>query len=999
MNSAATSRKTWCQHEAEAVAERISRQGPGDPHLADSVAFSAGFGPSGLPHIGTVCEVLRVSLVRKAFDRLGIAKTKLFIVSDDLDALRKIPPSFPISAELIEELGRPLSKIKDPFNKHPSLSEGINQRLINELAIHQLDYQFVRSSDAYSSGEYNETILRFLASYEALNEIVASGLGPVRRASYNIFMPISPTSGRVIEHIRILEIDVQKGQITYEIPRSVLVQRPGLEYSVTTEEYYSCEPIGRPTTISVLNGHCKLQWKADWAMRLISRNISFEMHGEDLTDSARTVLKICRELRHEPPILFRYGLFSDSMGKKISKTKGNGASLENIRRFIPPGGLQHFVFTAPKRPSRFHIGLSPSIVDKWLRDAQAYKTQPDAKRLENPSHYLPIEPLLEAVNPGYRKVLRIIDACAANNDDLVKFYLGQYGIDSRCIDSLDGGYLRHVVMYYRDVVLPLKSAAQPSPSERVTLDFLASLLVSKDSDLATAIGIQTLLHRVWQRFSKLDSIRDLYQLVYRCVLGQPSGPKLARHILLYGPQRFGDLIASRMHSAGETECPATTFTYKGDGIPSPTASTTPIFNSADRFMHTLRPISFHSIARTAKVFADHLRLFRGEIIRSLSGFECQNVAEDEIRRSIELLDNLEKNQEYFRFAIRGVTSFLPLNQPLYATVCFGAVPSLMADEVWVRPPTAMQTHYQRLVATLDLKHYFPNLNISYEEKEEFVARRAPVTDAVIFTGTPENARKVRSKFLRGALFILNGSGHNPLVISDNADVGAAVNCAMRVVLYNQGQDCAGPNSVLIHTAKYDEFIAKLRQGLDAMRHLVGPYESPQNIVGPNSDPDHAIKIARLFREERIHCTYGGDVNPVTGLIRPTIFEKDLCHGGNYREFFAPVFFIQRYDDDDALKLYFDHPEYHPNAMYITLFGNSAYISQLVSEGQHPADTVLYGADLHQVEKGYLPYGGPGPAASCLYVNGERKPGATLPQRDIYLHLVEPFLNESTRVEV
>ncbi len=999
MNMSATSRKTWCQREAEAVADRISRQASGDPRLAQSVAFSAGFGPSGLPHIGTVCEVLRVSLVRKAFDRLGIASTKLFIVSDDLDALRRIPPSFPISAELVDELGLPLSRIKDPFGTHSSLSEGINQRLINELAIHQLDYQFVRSSDAYSSGEYNETILRFLANYEAINEIVASGLGPVRRASYNIFMPISPTSGRVIEHIRILETDIQKGQITYEIPRNVLVQRPGLEYSVTTEEYYSRELISRPTTVSVLNGHCKLQWKADWAMRLISRNISFEMYGEDLTDSARTVLKICRELRHEPPILFRYGLFSDGMGRKISKTKGNGASLENIKKFIPPESLQHFVFTSPKRPSRFHIGLMPSVVDKWLVDAQAYKTQSHAQRLKNPVHYLPLAPLLEAANPSYKKVLRIMDACAANNDDLVKFYLGQYGIDSRCIDSLDGGYLHYVVMYYRDAVLPLKIVQQPSPSERATLDYLAGLLVSNDPELATETGIQTRLQEAWQESSCLDSIRNLYQLIYRCVLGQPNGPKLARYILHYGAERFGNLIAIRMYSIGETECRATTVAQKGDEIPAPIASTMPIFKSADQSMHTLRAISFHSAAHTAKAFSDHLRLFHREIIRSLSGFECQNVAEDEIRRSIELLDNLDKNQEYFRFAIRGVTSFLPLNQPLYATVCFGAVPSLMADEVWARPPTAMQTHYQRLVATLDLKHYFPNLNISYEEKEEFVVRRAPFTDAVIFTGTSENARKVRSKFLKGALFILNGAGHNPLVISDNANVEAAVEAAMRVVLYNQGQDCAGPNSVLIHKAKYNEFIAKLRQGLDAMRHLVGPYELPQNIVGPNSDPDHAIKIARLFREERSHCTYGGDINPVTGLIRPTIFEKDLCHGGNYREFFAPVFFIQRYDDDDALKLYFDHPEYHPNAMYISLFGDSPYISRLVREGRHPADTVLHGADLHQVEKGYMPYGGPGPAASCLYVNGERKPGATLPQRDIHLHLVEPFLTESRSVEI
>jgi lysyl-tRNA synthetase, class I len=951
-----------------------------------------------LPHIGTVCEVLRVGFVRKAFERLGQASTKLFVVSDDLDALRKIPTTFPRHEELHKYLGLPLCRIRDPFGHHASLSEGINQRLIRELAVHQLDYEFVRSSDSYAKGEYNETLRRFLSHYKALNEVVASRLGPVRRASYNIFMPISPFTGRVIEHIRILETDESRGHLTYEIPRNVLVQRPGDEYSVTSEEYYPQEPLDRPVTISVLDGHCKLQWKADWAMRLIARNISFEMHGEDLIDSARTVQDICAVLGHEPPLLFQYGLFSDDHGRKISKTKGNGFSLEHVNKYIPPGGLQHFVFTAPQRPSRFHAGLSPSIVDKWRQDVRAYALQPDNPKSVNPVHYFPREPLLEKNTSSYRKVLRIIDACAANDDFLIQSYLGRYGIDASGLELSRGGYLSYVVAYYRDVVLPTKRCVKPFPHERSVLTLLTELLEAAHSQSPTVADIQWLLQDAWQSCKELGSIYDLYLMVYRCVLGQPSGPKLARYIWLCGARRFADLIRQRLNATAISNDHTPAHVPEIHLPPASTGSlpTTPIVELP---MRSLRPVSFAAVQRTTAAFVDHLSRHSNEIARSLSGFECFNVAEDEVRRCTELLNNIELNKEYFQFAVRGVTAFLPLNQPLYATVCFGAVPSLMADEVWVRPPTAMQAHYRLLVEALDLERHFPNLHVSYEEKDEFLARRAPVTDAVIFTGTPENALKVHSKFLKRALFILNGAGHNPLVVSASADTRQAVDSALRVVLYNQGQDCAGPNAILVHEARYQEFVSTLRRELEDIAHLVGPYEQPQNIVGPNSDPDHAVKISRIFREARAYCTYGGEINPVTGLIRPTIFEKALSHGGNYREFFAPVFFIQRYERDEELALYFNNPQYHPNAMYISLFGDSVYVRRLIDEGRQPIETVLHGVDLHQTEKGYLPYGGMGPTASCLFVNGERKLGATLPQRDIYRHLVAPFATEAERVEV
>ncbi|MCK2240365.1 MULTISPECIES: aldehyde dehydrogenase family protein [unclassified Crossiella] len=409
---------------------------------------------------------------------------------------------------------------------------------------------------------------------------------------------------------------------------------------------------------------------------------------------------------------------------------------------------------------------------------------------------------------------------------------------------------------------------------------------------------------------------------------------------------------------------------------------------------TTAPVStvdFPEIRQRAACFAAELRERTEEIVRSLSGYQCANVALDEIERSVEFLDNLHHNREYFQGRIQGVTSFLPLNQPLYATVCFGVIPSLLAEDAALRPPTVMHPHYRQLADVLDLPRYFPNLRVSYQDREVFVAQRARRTDAVVFTGSPDNAAKVRRLFLKRTLFILNGSGHNPLVITESADLERAVDSALRVVLYNQGQDCAGPNAILVHRDRLAEFRSALVLRLRGLEHRVGPYADPDNLVGPNSDPDHPLKLIRMFKEDREFCVYGGEVNPVSGLIRPTVFEKDLALGGNFQEFFAPVFYLQPYDSDASLARYFTDHRYRQNAMYISLFGTSPYVDSLLDTPLHEPDSILRDTDLHLTEKGYLPYGGQGPAASCRYVDGERVPGATSPQRDIYQHLVAPRL--------
>ena len=407
-------------------------------------------------------------------------------------------------------------------------------------------------------------------------------------------------------------------------------------------------------------------------------------------------------------------------------------------------------------------------------------------------------------------------------------------------------------------------------------------------------------------------------------------------------------------------------------------------------------LNFRKISFKAYRYAVFLEEQTEAIASALEDYETYNVVLDEIQRSADLLKNLDKNQEFFSRRVNGVTTFLPLNQPLYATVCFGVVPALMASDVYLRPPTAMHNTYKKLNQIIDLETHFENLKISYAERGDYVKMRLSTTDVVIFTGQPHNAIALQKQFGNKILFILNGSGHNPLVVTETANVNRAVESTLRVVLYNQGQDCAGPNSILIHQSRLNEFKALLLQKLsDEVKELVGPYQNRENIVGPNTEPKHTLQVAEEFYKNREFCIYGGQINPVTGLIWPSVFEKPLVKGPGLVEFFAPVMLLQPYENDSSLSLYFEDQLYYENAMYVTVFGESSYIKSLIDKGLHTKENILYNTDLHKYERGFNPYGGLGPNASCVFIGGRRIAGATLPQKDIYQYLVVPALRKES----
>lgn len=420
-------------------------------------------------------------------------------------------------------------------------------------------------------------------------------------------------------------------------------------------------------------------------------------------------------------------------------------------------------------------------------------------------------------------------------------------------------------------------------------------------------------------------------------------------------------------------------------------------------------LDFVGIDRHARAFAADIETKFETLAKVLLRHESYEVVQDETARTLELLRSLSENAPYFRRQIGSIATFLPRNQPLYALACFGIVPALMATDVHVKPPSSMAELFHELWECLSIHQHFPNLRPSSLDRSSFVKERAaidpqsrlPVTDAVIFTGTMRNADRLRSQFPQSTLFIANGAGHNPIVIADDAEVDRAVESVLRVQLYNSGQDCASPNAILVHSAVYDCFVRRLRHRVAEVK--VGNYEDRSNRVGPFSDRKGLSDVLNAFLENAryLDTTTPGIVHGRSGIIEPTIILRPLVESGNFTEFFAPIFFVQRYEKDEGLSFYFDDPRYTPNAMYVTLFGTSPFVESLLTRVQsdgrplHDRSTIIRNTDLHApgIERGTQPYGGYGRGASCVSLNGVIEPKPTLPQRDLYEYLVRPTLNK------
>ena len=430
-----------------------------------------------------------------------------------------------------------------------------------------------------------------------------------------------------------------------------------------------------------------------------------------------------------------------------------------------------------------------------------------------------------------------------------------------------------------------------------------------------------------------------------------------------------------------------------------------------RVMHApYSAIEFSAIEKQAHALADIIEVRAEELTKILLEYESYEVVQDEIARTLDLLRNLGENSEYFRLRVNEVTTFLPRNQPLYALTCFVIVPSLMANDVHFRIPHSMRHFFPKLLAHLDVLETFPNVFVSSDTRLEFLRKRSalrvnpvtneslPVTDVVIFTGTSIHADQLRLLFDDRTLFIANGAGHNPVIVSQDADISDAIDAVLTLQFYNQGQDCAAPNSILVHKDIFSKFCDRLREQIRAVH--VGHYRDRSCRVGPISDPHDLVRILDFIIDhtEYLDPTTPGIVRAHDAILEPTVICKPLKKGGNFTEIFAPIIVVQEYESDSELALYFEDSHYSQNAMYITLYGNSNYVAKLINRpvgGKilHDKASVLHNTHLHAsgVERGTQPYGGYGYGASSLTIGGKTFPKPTLPQRDIYEWIAKPIL--------
>ncbi|HMJ41375.1 MAG TPA: lysine--tRNA ligase, partial [Pseudolabrys sp.] len=480
----------------------------------------------------TFGEVARTTMVRHAFRTLtdDKIKTRLIAFSDDMDGFRKVPDNVPNKEMLTAHLGKPLTKVPDPFGTHPSFGEHNNARLRTFLDHFGFDYEFMSSTDCYKSGRFDATLLKMLERFDPVMAIMLPSLREERAATYSPFLPIDPRSGVVLQ-VPILSHDAKRGTITYEEPE--------------TQERY---------TVPVTGGRCKLQWKPDWAMRWVALGVDYEMAGKDLIDSVKLSGEICRALDALPPEGFNYELFLDENGQKISKSKGNGLTIDEWLRYAAPESLSLFMYREPKSAKRLYFDVIPRQVDDYQQFLDGYEKQEIKHRLGNPVWHIHAgNPPKSDMPVTFSMLLTLVSSSNAENAATLWGFIGRYrpGVTAQTHPKLDAmvGYAIH---YFRDFVLPTKKFRQPTDSERAALTDLRDALAQLPAE-ATAEQIQDVVYEIGRREPFLDEKKkakdgkpgvslDWFNMLYQVLLGQEKGPRFGSFVAVYGLQNTVDMV-------------------------------------------------------------------------------------------------------------------------------------------------------------------------------------------------------------------------------------------------------------------------------------------------------------------------------------------------------------------------------------------------------------------------------------------------------------------------
>ena len=483
----------------------------------NKIVFQTGYGPSGLPHIGTFGEVARTSMMINALNHIQKIDTDLITFSDDMDGLRKVPDNIPNNKVLTENIGKPLTSIPDPFNKFDSFGKHNNEMLKDFLNKFNFKFNFKSSTEHYKSGKFNESLIRVLEKYEEIMEIILPTLRSERKKTYCPFLPICPTTGKVLE-IPLLEINKKNGTIVFDNN-------------------------GKKLESEIKNGNCKLQWKVDWAMRWFTFDVDFEMYGKDLTESAILSNKICRTLGKKPPNGFAFELFLDEKGEKISKSKGNGISIEQWLRYASPESLSLYMYQNPTRAKKLYSEVVPKAVDEYLSLIETFPKQKPSDQLLNPVwHVHSGNPPKEKIVMTFSMLLNLVGSSNAENKEILWKFIQRFHQDIKqesypIFDQLTD----YAINYFKDKVEPNKKYKTPSEIEKKALSNLAAKLelVTQESKPE---DIQTVIYSTGKENGYEKKLREWFILIYEVLFGSKDGPRMGFFISFFGVKETIKLI-------------------------------------------------------------------------------------------------------------------------------------------------------------------------------------------------------------------------------------------------------------------------------------------------------------------------------------------------------------------------------------------------------------------------------------------------------------------------
>jgi lysyl-tRNA synthetase class 1 len=516
LREAALASKAWPYEEARKLLARY----PQAPAKGE-ILFETGYGPSGLPHIGTFNEVLRTTMVRRAFQTLSDVPTRLVAFSDDMDGLRKVPDNVPNKEMLAAHLGKPLTQIPDPFGTHESFAHHNNAMLRDFLDRFGFEYEFLSSTEMYRAGRFDAALKDILRHYDAIMGVMLPTLRKERQATYSPVLPISPKSGIVLQ-VPVTVIDAEAGLVRFEDEGEMIEQ-------------------------SILSGGAKLQWKVDWAMRWVALGVDYEMAGKDLIDSVQQSSKIARVLGAKPPEGFNYEMFLDEHGEKISKSKGNGLSLEQWLTYGPQESLSYFAYREPKRAKQLHMGVIPRAIDDYWKSATDYAGQTIDQRLSNPVHHIHDgAPIVAAPPVSFGLLLNLVGVLGAEaTPEQVWSYLGRYAPEATPQASPSLAVLiPHAIAYHRDVVAAGLARRAPDEKEKAALADLDTRLAALPNGDAEAF--QNEVYEVGKAHYGKEALRDWFKALYETLLGSSQGPRMGSFIALYGLENSRKLIASAL---------------------------------------------------------------------------------------------------------------------------------------------------------------------------------------------------------------------------------------------------------------------------------------------------------------------------------------------------------------------------------------------------------------------------------------------------------------------